>query len=141
MISDNRINSTNSLDINERDQTIDLEEPSATPVPEFTASFEIYTFGTRRTFSDSRYHELSDNVYIPSEYPDTVIVKDSTVTWSDLFETLPMSLDSECLITGTGQTFCSEKNNQLTFYLNDVVDDNALDRRIEKDDKLRVVYE
>ena len=119
-------------------------ELQATPLPtmtEYTAEFEINTLGTKRTFTNSRYHDLSEDVYIPAENPDIVVVKDFNATWAELFDSLPMSLNKECLITGTNQTFCTNETNQLRFYIKDIEDENALDRKIKEGDVLRVVYE
>lgn len=107
----------------------------------FTSSFEIYTNGTRRIFSDSRYHNKSPEVFIESTNPSTVIVKKEGITWDDFFKTLPMSLDKVCLVTGTKQTFCNNEKGKLKFYLNNIETPDALDKEIKKDTFLKVIYE
>jgi hypothetical protein len=115
-----------------------------TPSPEptsFTASFEIYTNGTKRIFTDTKYHNLSTNVYISSPNPGTVYVKGGKVTWTDFFSTLPMKLAKDCLTTGTGQVFCTNETKSLKFFINGSEDPDALDREINSNDNLIVKYE
>lgn len=104
------------------------------------ASFAVFTNGTFRTFSDSKYHNLSPAVYIKSQNPNVVTVEIGGVVWGDFFETLPMKLDSSCLTTGTGQKFCSGSSGTLKFYINGSLDQNALSRKIEDGDKLLVSF-
>ena len=119
--------------------------PTSTPASEepkepFTATFEIYTNGTKRIFSDSRYHNLSKDVYLTAEDPSIVHVESPGKTWNDFFATLPMQLTKDCIITGTQQTFCSNAERRLRFHINDVEDHNALDKKIVEGDHLRVEY-
>lgn len=119
-----------------------LQQTTTTfPITEFTASFDIYTLGTKRIFTDSRYHDLSEKVYIPADSPEMVIVTDPSSTWSDLFESLPMSLSEECLTTGTNQTFCTNDTYRLRFFINDNEDPGVLDKQIKEGDSLKVTYE
>lgn len=120
-----------------------------TPLPEnvvenqepFTASFEIYTLGTKRIFTDSKYHQQSTRVYLEELDPSIVHVTTRGVTWQEFFNSLPMELDSDCLITGTGQKFCSGDTGTLTFYINGTADTRALSRPIVANDTLVVRYE
>jgi hypothetical protein len=107
----------------------------------YKADFEIYTNGIRRIFTDSKYHNLSKDLYITADKPDTIIINKKGLTWSDFFETLPMQLTPDCLTTGTGQTFCSNENHKLKFFLNDKETPDALSLLIEKDSALVVKYE
>ena len=112
-----------------------------TPTPvNITASFEIYTLGTKRTFADGKYHNLSQDVYIEAENPSIVHVKKAGITWDDFFATLPMQLTKNCLVTGTKQTFCSGPEGTLRFFINDVENPDALDEIINEGDSLRVTY-
>ena len=113
--------------------------PSEMP-SDFTATFEITTNGTVRTFVNPMYHNLSEDVYINAENPNTVNVKRSGVSWNDFFSTLPFSLSKDCLTTGTGQTFCTNENGTLRFFINGVEDSNALDKEIQPNDNLEVIY-
>ena len=107
---------------------------------EIKAGFDVYTNGTKRVFTDSKYHNLSTDVFIGPGNPNVVNVKKRGVTWNDFFKTLPMSLTNECLITGTKQTFCSGESGTLKFYINEVEDKDALDKIINEDDELLVEY-
>jgi len=51
-----------------------------------------------------------------------------------------MELSSQCLTTGTGQTFCSNGTQTLKFYINGEFDSDALDREINEGDRLLVSY-
>jgi hypothetical protein len=114
--------------------------PTSKPQTPFTATFEIYTNGTKRVFSDSRYHNLSEEVFLTAEDPSVVNVNNPGITWNDFFATLPMELTKDCLVTGTKQTFCSNDQSQLRFYINDEQDPDALDKEIMAGDYLRVEY-
>jgi hypothetical protein len=110
-----------------------------TPI-DFTAEFEIITNGTRRTFTNSMYHNQSDDVYIESSSPNTIRVKKAGITWDNFFKTLPFSLSKDCLTTGTGQTFCTNENQTLRFILNGIETPNALNEIINPNDRLEVIY-
>jgi len=112
-------------------------EPQMT---DFEASFVIYTNGTLRNFSDPRYHNLSEDIYLEANNPNIVRVKKAGVTWNDFFLTLPMKLTAECLTTGTGQTFCTGNTGTLKFYINGAKSDDALNQVIREGDKLLVTF-
>lgn len=118
-----------------------IQLPLATAAPvSFGANFEIYTNGTKRIFTDGKYHNLSPDVFIEASAPNIVQVRKPGVTWTNFFETLPMSLTKDCLVTGTKQTFCTDATGELKFYLNDNEDKDALDRQINESDRLLVKY-
>lgn len=123
--------------------TIKQDSP-AVSVPqtvERKASFAIFTNGTLRIFSDPKYHRQSNDVYIEnSQAPNVIIVKKEGITWGDFFKTLPMSLSSECLTTGTGQSFCNGEAGTLSFYINGERVSNALDIEISNEDRLLVSF-
>lgn len=113
----------------------------ASPNPvDYTASFAIFTNGTFRIFTSPMYHNLSQDVFIQADNPNIIHVKKEGITWDDFFKTLPFSLKKDCLITGTKQTFCTNANGTLRFYLNGKEDANALDKKITEGDKLLVTY-
>ena len=114
--------------------------PTPTIFSAYTARFEIYTLGTKRIFTASMYHNLSEDVFINSSDPNVVQVKTAGVTWNDFFQTLPFELTKDCLTTGTGQKFCSNEKQSLKFYLNESEDGNVLDKEILPNDFLRVAY-
>lgn len=107
----------------------------------YIASFAIYTNGTFRIFEDSRYHNLSEEIYIDSSNPNVIQIKKGNFTWSDFFKTLPMKIEKDCLTTGTGQLFCSNQSYKLQFFINGNQDPNALEKTIKPNDKLLVTYE
>jgi len=109
----------------------------------FTASFEIYTLGTRRDFSATMYHNLSEDAYIDSAPPYSVVVNRASTTWQEFFDTLPspFKITSDCLYTGTGQEFCNSQNSQLLFLLNGKDQPKVLESEIKKDDFLQIKYE
>lgn len=122
--------------------TTTSEVLSPTPqIVDITAGFEIYTLGTKRIFTSSKYHNLSTDVYISASDPSQVHVKKAGITWADFFKTLPMKLTKDCLTTGTGQTFCTNNSQKLKFFINNSEDPGALDKEIKEADKLKVVYE
>lgn len=119
--------------------------PEKTPAPVITqtsisATFLIYTNNTKRIFTDSEYHGLSENVYISSEDPEKIIVKKIGTTWQDFFTTLPMKLSPTCLTTGTNQQFCTNQTSSLKFFINGRIDRDALSKTIQNRDKLLVSY-
>lgn len=117
--------------------------PIPTESPEqndFTATFEIYTNGTKRIFTEAKYHNLSPDVYIENSNPSLINVKKAGITWDNFFKTLPMSLTKDCLVTGTKQTFCSTETKKLRFFLNGLESLNTLETPIKPNDELRVTY-
>ena len=118
-------------------QNTSAEEPAD---GEIRAKFLIYTNGTRRDFCDSRYHNLSNEVFISPDKPSEVVVLKEKTTWNDFFMTLPMKITKECLTTGTGQVFCSNETKSLKFYINDILSPGALTREIEDRDRLLISF-
>lgn len=106
----------------------------------FTARFEIYTNGTRRTFAQPMYHRLSEDVYIDLPDPSIVHVSRAGTTWGDFFATLPLTLTPTCLTTGSGDTYCTDDAGKLNFSLNDVEAPDALTQTIKADDVLIISY-
>jgi len=104
------------------------------------AYFAIFTNGTFRVFTAPMYHNLSADMYIEANNPNTIIIKKAGATWSDFFSTLPFKLSHECLTTGTNQTFCTKEGSVLKFYLNGERKENVLDQEIQDGDKLLVTY-
>lgn len=140
LTSQNQIQETTSKTPTESQQT-ETSPTSTTPdSTPFTASFEIYTNGTKRIFTAAMYHNQSDSVYIQNPDPSVVHVTASGTTWNDFFKTLPFSLYKDCLVTGTQQTFCSNETQKLRFYLNGTEDPGALEKEIQANDKLVVQY-
>lgn len=104
------------------------------------ATFAIYTNGTLRIFTDPRYHNKSNDVYLEANNPSLIHVKKAGITWGDFFASLPMKVTAECLITGTGQEFCTNDTHRLKFYINTKETPDALSREIQSEDKLLVSY-
>lgn len=122
-------------------ETSEQNASSLTPQSEEKeASFAIFTNGTFRVFTATMYHNLSSDVYIESNNPNLVKVKKNSVTWNDFFSTLPFSLTKNCLTTGTKQTFCTDNNKTLKFYLNGIADKDLLDKEIKNGDKALVSF-
>ena len=116
-----------------------LQSPTSN-LEEFTASFEIYTNGTKRVFTQSMYHNKSSEVFVENPDPSIVYVKKTGITWDNFFKTLPFSLSKECLITGTKQEFCNTDSQKLVFTINGQNSPNALDLEIKNGDELIVTY-
>jgi cytochrome c-type biogenesis protein len=124
----------------DKESSVDQASPTVLPNHSIQAQFEIHTHGTKRTFTDKKYHQRSTEVYIELPDPHVVHVKKAGTTWGEFFATLPMSLTKDCLTTGTGQKFCSSDNQQLRFWINEVETANALELEIQSNDMLKVVY-
>lgn len=115
-------------------------EKSETLTTDIQASFAIFTNGTFRVFTASMYHNLSQDAYIESDNPNLVHVKKTGTTWNDFFLTLPFKLTSECLTTGTEETFCTGNKGALKFYINGEKNSNALSKEIRYGDKLLITF-
>lgn len=117
-----------------------------TPIPtNYSASFLIFTNGTKRIFTGSMYHNLSPDVFIQNPNPAIIQVKKADTTWKDFFSTLPMGLTATCLVTGTGQTFCNDQQQSSTsarlhFILNGNENPEVLDEVIQPEDKLLISF-
>lgn len=120
--------------------TTSLQEKEAAKPVSFEASFEIYTNGTKRIFTDSKYHNKSAYVYLEAADPSIIHVRRAKITWGDFFETLPMKLTKDCLTTGTGQSFCGGNGGTLGFFINDSHEPEALDMEIKPGDRLLGTY-
>lgn len=107
---------------------------------EYKASFLIFTHGTKRTFDAAMYRNQSNEVYIGEGNASILIVQSREVTWNDFFKTLPFSLTQECLITGTGETYCSGNGGKLRFFINNREDPAILEKQIQPQDKLLITF-
>jgi hypothetical protein len=109
---------------------------------DFTAAFSIYTQSTARVFTDPKYHNRSENVFLQAENPNIVQVKQPGATWQEFFDTLPtpMKLSKNCLITGLGERFCTGDAGTLLFYVNGKADPNALEKVIQPGDQLLITF-
>ena len=107
---------------------------------DITASFTIITDSITRNFSNPKYHNKSEKVFIATDNPSLIYIKKAGVRWSDFFATLPMKLTKECLITGDGETLCNKEQGTLEFFLNDKEDKDVLDKVIKQNDKLLVRF-
>lgn len=124
-------------------QNIQTSLPVSSQAPkniDYTASFQIFTNGTKRSFTTAMYHNLSDQAYLTSDDPEIVYVK-SKITWQEFFDTLPFKVTPDCLTTGTGQKFCTNSTSALNFYLNGQLESQALNQYIQKGDVLIIRYE
>lgn len=121
-----------------------LPDTSPSTIPQekvgIKAYFKIITSGQIRIFTDSKYHNKSEDVYIGMPDPSVVKVTKTGITWDDFFKTLPIKLSKDCLTTGTGQLFCTGDKGTLKFYLNDVEDKDLLDREIKDGDKILIEF-
>jgi hypothetical protein len=120
---------------------VGTNSPTPTLPVEFTAKFEIYTLGTKRIFTDKKYHNLSEDVFITLPDPSLVYVKKDNLSWKDFFATLPMELTQDCITTGTKQNFCTNDKNKLRFLINKYEEPYALIKEIKPNDFLLVIYE
>lgn len=107
---------------------------------DYKAGFAIFTHDTFRVFTAPMYHNLSNDAYIAADNPNIVRVKKAGVTWEDFFKTLPLTLTKDCLITGMKETFCTNGNGILRFYLNGKEDTNALDKQIVNGDGILISF-
>ena len=124
-----------------------LPTANLTPTPiiqsekiNITATFTIITGNITRSFKSEKYHNLSPDVYIENPDPTIVHVTKVGITWDDFFKTLPMKLTKDCLITGDGETLCSEKEGGLKFYLNEAETPDLLEKEIKDGDKALIKF-
>lgn len=117
-----------------------VRAPAHEAAPGITASFAIFTNGTRRDFTDPTYHNRSGDLYIDATSPNTIQVREAGRVWGDFFNTLPMQLTAGCLTTGTGQIFCSNTTHTLKFFINGKEDPGALEHEIHDGDSLLISY-
>lgn len=125
--------------ITENETEISTQE-AAKPFGPYQAAFAIFTNGTFRVFTQAMYHNRSTGVFIEAPNPNIVQVNKDGITWGDFFNTLPFKLTSQCLTTGTGETFCEGKNGRLRFYLNGFKTDNLLDLLINPGDQALITF-
>ncbi len=124
------------------DEIIVPSEPSAIKPQDINtiAYFTIITDDITRNFSNSKYHNRSEDVFITADNPTQIYVMQTGIKWSDFFATLPMKLSYDCLITGDSETLCDGKQGVLKFYLNDKEDKNLLDKEIKQDDRALIRF-
>ncbi len=126
------------------EQPINNSQPSPSPSPQqeinIKASFTIITDNITRSFINPKYHNKSPDVFITSDNPTVINVKKPGITWSNFFDTLPMKLTKDCLITGDGERLCDTENGSLRFYLNNIEDMNLLDKEIQNNNQALIKF-
>lgn len=106
------------------------------------ASFLIFTNGTKRDFSEDKYHFRSDAAYLTDANGAIITVEKPRVTWEEFFQSLPapFQITETCLFTGTGQMFCTNNNQSLKFYLNGKQVTQLLSQPIAPGDQLLISF-
>ena len=107
---------------------------------DFQATFTIITDNITRSFKNPKYHNKSPDVFITLDNPSVVNVKKAGITWGNFFDTLPMKLTKDCLITGDGERLCDNENGSLKFYLNETEDKNLLNKKIQNNDQALIKF-
>lgn len=116
------------------------QNATTTEEVDIKASFTIITDNITRSFKAEKYHHQSSDVFITNDNPSVVFVKKKGATWQDFFNTLPMKLTKDCLITGDGETLCNGQQGRLDFYLNDSENENLLDKEIREADQAKIIF-
>ena len=128
----------------QKQPTMDLPTRSTTesPTPLQYASFLIFTNGTKRDFSDPKYHFKSDAAFISDSNPALIQVAKPGISWGEFFSTLPapFKITEDCLFTVTGQQFCAQGTATLKFYRNGEKVTKLLGQSIINGDRLLVSY-
>ena len=123
---------------------ITSQTPTPTPFSEekvnIKATFTIMTGNITRNFLAEKYHNLSGDVFIQADDPTIIHVKKMGITYDDFFKTLPMKLTNDCLITGDGETLCSDEGKTLKFFLNDIETPDFLEKEIKEGDKVLIKF-
>lgn len=135
--------STGKIDSIPQEREVSQKDNQSSPSPQSVnkqASFAIFTNGTFREFSAAMYHNLSQDVYIEANKPNIIKIRKEGITWNDFFSTLPFKLTHACLTTGTKETFCTNEDKTLKFYLNGERKEQILDQLINNGDKLLITY-
>lgn len=107
------------------------------------AAFIIFTNGTKRIFTDSKYHERIPEAHLHVSSPSVIHIHAGGITWQEFFDSLPspMKVTAECLTTGTGQRFCTKGESDLKFYLNGQrAQQSILNQEIRDNDMLLISY-
>ena len=136
--------STPSYSVEQTAPAVSTEQPEVSqPVVKapFNATFNININGIDRIFTAAMYLDQSSEVYIPTQDPTTLVVERYGITWKEFFETLPFKLDTDCITTGLGETFCIDETHSLDFFLNGKLTPDALTKQIEPNDELNVYYQ
>ena len=114
--------------------------PTLEAIKPYQATFLIFTHNLQRNFNSSMYHYQSEDVYLEPGNTSQIHLTKSGITWADFFQTLPFSVTADCLTTGSGEKFCSQDNQVLSFYLNEELRQDVLDITIEPDDQLLISF-
>lgn len=132
----------NAIEISKRNEILPQENtlPTTPQIVDKQAYFAIFTHGAFRVFTASMYHNLSPDIYIESNNPNIIEIKKVGMTWNDFFSTMPFKLTQECLVSGTGQTFCTGSKGTLKMYLNGIQEDDILTKVINHGDRMLVTY-
>ena len=107
---------------------------------DYHAGFAVFTNGLKRNFSQSMYHNQSEDVFLEASNPSLVHSEKIGVTWGDFFDTLPVTVTNTCLTTGTGEKFCNGQGNTLQFYLNGEKTPGLLDKEITDGDRALITF-
>ncbi len=132
-------------------QKTNLDNPTPKPIlnseqptsinQNIQAEFTIITGNITRNFSNPKYHHQSADVYIEKENPHIIHVKKNNITWQDFFNTLPMNLTNQCLLTGDGEKLCDGESGKLEFFLNGKNTPSLLNQIIKSQDKALIIYQ
>ncbi|MCH8003707.1 MAG: hypothetical protein IH934_03660 [Nanoarchaeota archaeon] len=81
------------------------------------ADIKVYILGNPIDFSVSKYQMQDDLVHFENRDGDVVHTHALGVTIGHMFETLGMSIDSECLTLDTGNKYCNKGNAEFKVFI------------------------
>ena len=110
------------------------------------ADFRVYVNGKSLNFADDRYYMKSSFIHVDSGAPapektgDIVHMHATGVPLWIFFESIGMDLNKECITPENKEKFCSDGNNKLKFFVNEI-ENNEFENYVFNDlDKILISY-
>lgn len=104
------------------------------------AYFKVYINSNKIDFSVPMYQLKDKSVHVEDGIGELVHVHKEGITIGDFLNTLDIGFDKKCIVISGEDSYCSEDDKKIRFYVNGIENDEFEDYEIRNLDKILVSY-
>lgn len=104
------------------------------------ANFKVYIDDNIIDFSILIYQLRSKSVHVEDEIGDVIHVHKEGITIGDFFKTLDIKFNNTCIIIPMEDPYCNTNDKKLSFYVNNIENDEFENYEIKDLDKILISY-
>jgi len=104
------------------------------------AAIRVLIFGDELNFAESKYQEKSKDIRFENGNGDLIHRYDSAATISNMFESVNMKINDNCLTFEDGKNFCNTPEYQWHFFTNGNLIPSLQNYVVENNDRILMYY-